>query len=210
MKKTLIWFTLIMVLIVFGSASAATKSTRSSSGYGGGKWALGGYVGYAFGFGDAFQDFEVGYRDPYTGEFVGISWENKLTFNLGAKVKYRYSPKLSFVGDLDYQAGDVDFKAGAGGYHYGVSDSYDFTAILADAVYTLSPEKVTTPYLNGGLGIYMDGDTNLGMNFGGGIEHFFQDNLALDVAAMFHIIFTSGQSTTYIQIKGGLNYYFGK
>jgi hypothetical protein len=125
-------------------------------------------------------------------------------------VKYRYSPKLSFVGHVDYQAGDVDFKAGSSLYHYGISDSYHFTAILTDAVYTLSPEKVTTPYINGGLGLYMDGDTNLGINMGGGIEHFFQDNLALDVAAMFHIIFTSGNSTTFIQLKGGLNYYFGK
>lgn len=103
----------------------------------------------------------------------------------------------------------MDFKAGAGGFRYGVSESYDWTAILADAVYTLSPEKKTTPYVNGGLGLYMDGDTNLGINLGGGIEHFFQNNLSLDAGAMFHMIFTSGQSTTYLQIKAGLNYYFG-
>jgi hypothetical protein len=156
-------------------------------------------VGYAFGFGDAFQEFK----------YFDYSWKNKLTFNVGAKVKYRYSPKLSLVGHLDYQAGDVDVKGAAGPYFGGIGGSYDWTALLADAVYTWSPEKKTAPYINGGPGLYMDGDTNLGINLGGGIEHFFQNNLALDAGAMFHIISTSGQSTTYLQIKAGLNYYFG-
>jgi hypothetical protein len=42
MKKIFIGFSMIMVLVMFSSASAVTKSTHSSAGYGGGKWGLGG------------------------------------------------------------------------------------------------------------------------------------------------------------------------
>ena len=90
-----------------------------------------------------------------------------------------------------------------------VSDSYDFTALLANVLYTLSPEKKTTPNVTGGLGIYMDGDTNPGINLGGGIEHFFQDNLSLDAGARFHMIFSEGDNVTFLQIRVGLMYYFG-
>lgn len=86
MKKICIGFMLLMVLVWFTSASAVTNSSHKSASAGGGKWALGGYVGYAFGFGDAFQDFKFGYHDPYTQEWVGYSWKNKLTFNLGRRL----------------------------------------------------------------------------------------------------------------------------
>lgn len=199
MKKLIILFSLVMVLAFFTSASAIDHT---------GKFAVGGFAGYAFGFGDAFKDQEFGYQDPYLG-FVGYSYKNKLTFCLGANVKYGLTPKLDLVGGIDYQAGDVDAKATMGGFSGGVSESYDWTAILANILYTFSPEKKTTPNLTGGLGIYMDGDTEIGMNLGGGVEHFFQNNLALDGGARFHMIFTEGESTTYLQIRVGLNYYFG-
>ena len=198
MKKITPLFTLVLVLTLATSVSAIDQK---------GKWALGGYAGYAFGFGDAFKEYSVGW---YGEDSYGWSVKNKLTFCLGAKVKYGLAPKLSLVGNLDYQAGDVDVKAKVPGlFAYTGSASYDWTAILGNIEYTLSPEKKTTPTLTGGLGFYMDGDTKLGMNVGGGIEHFFQNNLALDAGARFHMIFTEGESTTYLQIRAGLNYYFG-
>ena len=201
MKKTLIWFTLILVLFMFASASAATKSgTKATGGFGTGKFALGGNLGYSFGFGDAFKDYG----------FYGFKIKNKLGVSFGAKFKYKINPKFSLGGTLEYQGGSVDVEKTAG-YFVGNYDSgYHFTNLLASAIYQLNPQQKNSYYLAGGLGLYMDGDTNLGIHMGGGLEHFFQPNLALDAGARFHIIFTSGNSTTYLNIYAGVNYYFGQ
>jgi opacity protein-like surface antigen len=190
MKKISLLFILLFVLGSFASASAIDQT---------GKFAIGGYAGYAFGFGDAFKDYDFGY----------YSYKNKLTFCLGAKVKYGFKPNLALVGALDYQAGDVDVELKVPGFAYGASESYDWTAILGNVLYSFSPEKKTIPNLTGGVGLYMDGDTEMGINLGGGVEHFFQDNLALDAGARFHMIFTEGESTTYLQFLVGVMYYFG-
>ncbi len=190
MKKLCALFAVVMILAMVSPVSAIDQT---------GKFAIGGYAGYAFGFGDAFKDYDFGY----------YSFKNKLTYCLGAKVKYGLNPNLSLVGALDHQAGDVDVESKVPGFAYDVSEGYDWTAILGNLLYTFSPEKKTTPNLTAGLGLYMDGDTNLGMNLGGGIEHFFQDNLSLDAGARFHMVFTSGESTTYLQILVGVIYYLG-
>jgi len=202
MKKLSIFLTVFLLIIILGAPSWAIDQTK--------KFAIGGYAGYGFGFGDFFKDQEFGYYDPDLG-FVGYSFKNKLTFCFGAKAKYGLTPELALVGALDYQSGDVDVKAAAGGFAVGVSESYHWTGILANILYTLSPDKKTCPYLTGGVGYYMpeEGDSKPGINLGGGIEHFFQPNLALDAGARFHMIFTEDKNTTYIQILAGLNYYFG-
>ncbi len=199
MKKLCALFALVMILVLTTSALAIDHT---------GKFAIGGYAGYAFGFGDAFKDHEFGYYVPGYG-FYGWSVKNKLTYCVGAKAKYGLSPKLALVGALDYQAGDVEVKAAGSMAAFGGSTSYDWTAILGNVLYTLSPEKKTTPNLTGGVGFYMDGDTKLGINVGGGVEHFFQDNLSLDAGARFHMVFTEGESTTYLQIFAGVMYYLG-
>jgi hypothetical protein len=199
MKKLFALLAVVMMLFVFSSASAMDNT---------GKWAAGGYLGYSFGFGDAFKEHQFGYPIPGSG-FSSYSFQNKLGFCLGAQVKYGLKPKMDLVGNLDYQAGSVDVKGGAGGYSYDAGDSYDFTAILGNVLYTFSPEKKTTPNVTGGVGLYMDGDTNLGINLGGGIEHLLKKNLTLDAGARFHMIFSEGDKTTYLQIRAGVMYYFG-
>jgi len=97
-----------------------------------------------------------------------------------------------------------------GGWGGSYDNSYHFTNLLASAIYHLNPQQKNSYYLDGGLGLYMDGDTNLGIHMGGGLEHFFQPDLSLDAGARFHIIFTSGNSTTYLNIYAGVNYYFGQ
>jgi len=209
MKKLCIWFTLIMVLVMFVSASAATKSTHKSSGagFGIGKFAIGGNLGYSIGFGNAFKEYSWGY--PYNGGWYGYKFKNKLGVSFGAKFKYKINPKFSLGGTLEYQGGSVDVKHSGGFFGGSYNNSYHFTNLLASAIYNLKPQQKNSFYLAGGLGLYMDGNTNLGIHMGGGLEHFFQPNLSLDAGARFHVIFTSGETTTYINIYAGVNYYFG-
>jgi hypothetical protein len=199
MRNFSVFLVLVMILTLTSSANAIDQT---------GRFSIGGYLGYAFGFGDAFEDQEVGYYHPQRG-FVSWSYENDLSFCLGAKIKYGLNSNWALEGGLDYQSGDVDVKVATGVVAYGVDRSYDWTAILSNMVYTLSPDKKTTPNLTGGLGIYMDGGTELGINLGGGIEHFFQDNLSLDAGARFHMIFKGGSDITYLQIRAGVLYYLG-
>lgn len=201
MKKLSLLFTLLIVLGLFTSASAIDQK---------GKFALGGQLGYSFGFGDVFKERQFGYYDPEIG-FIGYKFQNKVTFSFGAKVKYGLTPNLALMGALDYQGGKAEVKAAAGGFAVGVSETYHWTGILANVLYSLSPEKKTAPYITGGGGFYIpsEGDSKPGINVGGGVEHFFQNNLALDAGARFHMIFTEDKSTTYVNIYAGLNYYFG-
>lgn len=211
MKKILIWFTLIVVLIAFGSASAATKSSnKATGGFGTSKFAIGGNLGYSIGFGNAFKEYSYGFYSPYYGDW-GWKIKNKLGFSIGGKFKYKINPKFSLLGILEYQGGSVDVTRTGSYWGGGASSSYHFTNLIANAVYHLNPQQKNTYYLDGGLGLYRgSGNTNAGINMGAGVEHFFQPDLALDGGARFHIIFTSGNSTTYLNIYAGVNYYFGK
>jgi hypothetical protein len=186
---------------MFASASAATtkESHKAISSFGAGKFAIGGNLGYSFGFGDAFKEYGV----------YGYKIQNKLGVSFGANFKYKINPKFSLRGTLEYQGGSVDVKH-SGYFIYNYDDSYHFTNLSASAIYHLNPQQKNTYYLDGGLGFYHGGDTHLGIHMGGGLEHFFQPNLALDAGARFHIIFTSGNSTTYLNIYAGVNYYFGQ
>jgi hypothetical protein len=199
MKRLRVLATVTLVLLLVGSASAIDQK---------GKWVLGAVAGYAFGFGDAFQE----HRFAFCIDEHGVTTyyrQNKLTFNLGAKVKYVLTPGLALEGALYHQAGYVDVKkVGMSPRGFGVSESYDWTVILVTFLHTLSQAKKTNPNITYGLGFYEHrGDTELGINLGGGIEHFFQNNPALDAGARFHMIFTPAW-TTWIQIYAGLMYYF--
>jgi len=188
MKKVSIFLALLLVVILV-SPSWAIDQTK--------KFAIGGYGGYSFGFGDVFKEYE----------FFGFKFQNKVTFSFGAKAKYGFTRNFALCGAVDYQSTKTDVE------FMGISESESghWLGLLVNGFYTLSPEKKTCPYLTGGVGYYIpdEGDSKPGINLGGGIEHFFQPNLALDAGARFHMIFTEDKNTTYIQILAGLNYYFG-
>ena len=199
MKKLSLLFGLVFVLGLFASASAIDQT---------GKFAVGGHLGYSFGFGDVFKEYEGVYGSPLTG-FEEYKYQNKVTYCFWGNIKYGLNPNLALMGIVDYQAGDVDASTGVTAY--GISDSYHWTSVLGNLLFNLSPEKITCPYFFGGGGLYIpeEGDSKPGINLGGGIEHFFQDNLALDVGARYHMIFTEEEKTNYLNVYAGLNYYFG-
>jgi len=199
MKKLTILFALIFVLGTFTSVSAIDRT---------GTFAVGGHLGYSFGFGDAFKEME--WTEQWGTSNWGFKYENKLTYSFWADLKYGLTPNFALMACVDYQAGDTDVSGTFGGYSGSASGTYDWTNVTGNAVVTLSPEKNTCPYLTFGTGIYFNEDISKpGINLGGGIEHFFQENLALDVGTRYHMIFTEGQNTNYINVYAGLNYYLG-
>jgi hypothetical protein len=201
MKKLSLLIGLLFVLGSFTSASALDQT---------GKFAVGGHFGYSFGFGDVFKEYEIGYDDPLTG-YWGLKYQNKVTYSFWGNVKYGLNPNLALMAVVDYQAGDVEVTGTVGDIGGSVSDSYHWTSVLGDLLFNLSPDNKTCPYFFGGGGLYIpeEGDSKPGINLGGGIEHFFQENLALDVGARYHMIFTEEQKTNYLNVYAGVNYYLG-
>jgi hypothetical protein len=195
MKKLLVLVTLVMVVALVSSASAINQK---------GKFSLGAYGGYGFGFGDVFKKYEFG---------GGYSVQNKITFSFGAKVKYGLTPNIALAGAIDYQGGKTEAKGDFEVFEISASENWHWMGILLNAVYVFSPEAKTSPYVTAGGGFYIPSqegaDSKPGINAGIGVEHFFQPNLALDAGLRFHMIMTEDKSTTYVQGLVGLNYYFG-
>jgi hypothetical protein len=216
MKKLTLLFSMLFILSSFVTALGFDQT---------GKFAIGAYGGYGVGFGDKFKKWE----------FEHGSSQNKLSFSFGAKAKYGFCKHVAFVGAVDYQAGKWE---GEDIYEYPYeypeykvtssqdevcpeSENWNWIGILGNVMYSISPEKKTSPYVTAGAGFYMpdEGDSKPGINLGAGVEHFFQPALALDAGARFHYIFleseeegedvASWDNITYVQIYFGIIYYFG-
>jgi hypothetical protein len=200
MKKLSIF---VGILFILGSFSSAVAIDRT------GTFAVGGHCGYSFGFGNIFDKYEVSGYELGLGSW-SASYQNKVTYSFWGNVRYGLNPNWTLMASVDYQAGDVEASADIVGLGGSVSDSYHWTSILGNALVTLTPEKNTCPYFTFGGGIYFNEDISKpGVNLGGGIEHFFQENLALDAGARYHMIFTENDNTNYLNVYGGINYYIG-
>lgn len=110
---------------------------------------------------------------PGYGDYYTYSIKNKLGISFGAKFQYKINPKFSLGGTLEYQGGSADVETPGGFYGGNYDDSYHFNNLLASAIYHLNPQEKNSYYLAGGLDLYMDGDSNIGIHMGGGLEHFF-------------------------------------
>ena len=200
MKKLSLLIGLLFVLGSFASASAMDQT---------GKWAVGGHAGYSFGFGDAFKEYQWNSGDLLTG-YEEFAYQNKVTYSFWGNIRYGLNPNWTMMAVVDYQAGDVDLTGTVGDITGNISDTYHWTGVLGNLLFNVTPEKNTCPYFFGGGGLYIpnEGDSKPGINLGGGIEHFFQENLALDFGTRFHTIFTEDQNTNYLNVYAGFNYYF--
>ena len=200
MKKLSLLIGLLFVLGSFASASAMDQT---------GKWAVGGHLGYSFGFGDAFKEYQWNSGDLLTG-YEESAYQNKVTYSFWGNIRYGLNPNWTMMAVVDYQAGDVDLTGTVGDITGNISDTYHWTGVLGNLLFNVTPEKNTCPYFFGGGGLYIpnEGDSKPGINLGGGIEHFFQENLALDFGTRFHTIFTEDQNTNYLNVYAGFNYYF--
>lgn len=194
MKRVTLLLVVVMILMLAVSASAIDQK---------GKFSLGAYGGYGFGFGDVFKKYDYGL----------YSVQDKITFCFGAKIKYGLTPNVALAGAIDYQGVKTEAKGSFMGYGLTASKNWHWMGILLNAVYVFSPAAKTSPYVTAGGGYYIPSltgaDSKPGINAGIGVEHFFQPNLALDAGARFHMIMTKDKSTTYVVGQVGLNYYFG-
>lgn len=147
---------------------------------------VGGYGSYGFGFGNAFEN-------------------STLEFGLGGCVSYHINANMGVVGFVDYQTQKSDDG----------DDTSSWMAISGSFAYFLASEGNTVPYLIGGPGIYVPSeegsDTEFGFNFGGGVLHFFQPEIAVNGGARFHYIAVSGDedALTYVEFFVGASFFFG-
>jgi opacity protein-like surface antigen len=192
MKKLVILLTSMVFLTSVSSAFAIDQK---------GKIAIGGYGGYAFGFGGFFDKYEEG----------DFTYHNKTTYCLGGKIKYELTPNFALAGAVDYQAGEFVTEGYDIFWDVLGREEWSWTGILANFVYDFNPEAKTNPYLTAGIGYYIPsvGDSKPGLNVGMGVERLYYDNLSLEFGGRLHIIFTEWVNTTYFQIYAGLIFYPG-
>jgi hypothetical protein len=190
MKKLVVVFTVIMLLVLVSSAFALDQK---------GRIAFGGYGGYAVGFGDFFKSWDFG--------DLG-SFQNKPTFAFGGKAKYGFAPNMSVMGTVEYQSGKAESELNIPGMpSMSESTNWNWIGIMANIQYMLTPEKTTCPYLTAGGGFYIpdEGDGKPGINLGVGVEHFLRENIALDGGARFHMVFFKSEDNVVEDGDGGLS-----
>jgi opacity protein-like surface antigen len=201
MKTFLASLALMLTLISFTSASAMDRT---------GKGAISFYLGHGLGLGGVFQDKEFARYQPGHG-WTSIRINNELSYSLGARVKAGLSPNISLVVVWDHQEVDAEATMSLNGLRLRDREDYYWNVISANIESALDTERSTVPNISGGFGMYMpeEGDSKPGINMGAGLEHFLKDNTALDLGFRFHLIYTEGDYTSYVQFFAGMIHYFG-
>ncbi len=186
MKKAI---TITFVLLLAAAAVSAEDLT--------GQMYATGYVGYALGFGDAFEDYE----DEFSESSVSP------TFNLGGQFFYGLKENIMIGGELYFQNIKAEVKTKAFGGFEGseVSNSEFNTNVLANALYAFNhtPEKAL--FGIGGIGLY-DGD--LGLNAGIIYQKAVSENFTLFGMPRFHMLL-SDPSGFILQLSVGASFPIG-
>ncbi len=138
--------------------------------------------------------FHVGKTMP-RGTFNN-NYDSDLSLTLD--YEYRYSPQLTAVALLGYNRFDASTTV--------VSDTYWWN-LSANIKYTFAP-NIWTPYINGGLGIYVpkSGSSKPGINLGAGLDYTLRADLIFELGVDYHNIFTRGSNTEYLVPHIGLVY----
>lgn len=176
-----------------------------------GKMLVGGFLDYAIGFGDVFKDYE------FTVEDVTVKEETSLGLSFGGKFFFGLAQKIMIGVVVDYQT--IKYKGSVEGDLGGFEDlfSYDETenwiSFNGNVLVLFSPEKKLCPYVEAGPGYYMpsheEADGEIGVNAGLGLIYMMSPTMAIDLGARGHMIFTEGESTTYVEAHGGIVLFFG-
>lgn len=162
-----------------------------------GRWGINGNVGVLFPVGDLSDVADTSF---VFGEKLLYGFRN----NFLLEVNVSYSP-LSEDADLDA---------------LGINADLSVLELTGGVRYLLAPYGRMTPYLSGGLGIYISssnvkvsplgfssGETNteadVGLHLGGGLMYFFTDSTALDMQGRLHV-----SNPDYFAITGGLSFFF--
>jgi hypothetical protein len=170
-----------------------------------GVWELAASAGPSVPTGSFADGFETGYN---LGGQLGIYAAPNL--GLGVGILYnRLSAKESLVLEAtDSLATSADVEI------------WEFTAF---GKYLFLPESRTRPYIKAQAGAYYTDAkvdlaepgyfskfdaTNFGLGGGLGVQHRIPRSVGLFAEAMYVVVFTSDESTPYVSVRGGVNFYF--
>jgi len=201
MKRTLAVLALVCTMVSFSSASAIDRT---------GKTAISLHLGHGIGFEGVFEEREFNHWFPDYG-LARVSVDNKLSYSWGARVKTGLSPSVSLVVGWDHQEVSVEATMSLNGLRLRDREDFHWNILSVNIESALNTKRSTVPNISGGFGMYMpeEGDSEPGINMGAGLEHFLKDNTALDLGFRFHLIFTEGDYTSYVQFFAGMIHYFG-
>jgi hypothetical protein len=187
----------VVCLLLAASASAQMQDFTGQT------WATG-HLGYAFGMGDAFQD----YSDPYTG--AELSSDAGIGF--GGQFYYGVKPNMLIGGELMFQQYKVSLHMPAnlslGIPEIDESDSQTELNILANTMFAVSQSRTSALFLMGGTGLYDFGGTELGLNTGLFWRKQVSDNVHLFGMPRLHVVFAD-TTPMMIQFTMGAQFSLG-
>ncbi len=127
-----------------------------------GKSLLSGNMGYAFGMGDAFQN--------YTEPFTNTEFSSGPGIGFSGQYYYGVNDKLLIGGEVMFQSYTFEMTAPANLAlslpAVDISESTTETNVLVNAMYAVNQTRNSTLFLIGGTGFYDFGGMELGLNSG--------------------------------------------
>lgn len=158
-----------------------------------GEMFVNGYVGYALGFGDAFEDYETDF----------FEFSVSPTFNLGGQFFYGMKENIMIGGELYFQNISAESEDKTSGVS--VSDSEFDANILANGLYAFNHTEEKATFGIAGLGLY-DGD--LGLSAGIIYQQKVGESIMLFGMPRFHLLFTD-PSGYMLQLSVGASFPIG-
>jgi opacity protein-like surface antigen len=129
-----------------------------------------------------------------------------------------FNPGPNFGFDLEYRITPTFSLEGIYGFHRFNGDTIGPFTLSDVTLHQFSANgKVyggsapMRPFFNFGGGAYVftpGGNTHGGLNFGGGFQFDVAPNVAIDTMYNFHNVFTSGSSTQFSTVQGGVRFRF--
>ena len=129
---------------------------------------------------------------------------------------FNTGPNIAF--DLEYRINRTFSLEGIYGYHRFNGEQFGTLRVADLSLHQFSVNgKVyggsspTRPFFNFGGGAYVfypGASTHAGLNVGAGVQHDISPNFAVEGVYNFHNIFTSGSSTRFSTLQGGVRFRF--
>jgi len=178
----------MLVLCLMMSGSAIAENGNGMKGW----MLISPYVGYSFGFGDAFKDYE----------FLGETWSRDAGISFGGAYHYGVSPMFLVGGELGFQSYKTEVSVGG----LSVSDSEIKMNIIGSGLYALSwTENEQAFFVTFGAGYY-GGWEAIGLNGGILYSKMVNDKYPLFLMPRIHIVFDDPDTAMMFQILFGISF----
>jgi hypothetical protein len=155
---------------------------------------------------------------PVTGGFKrwGLSLHAGTSFPHG-NFNTLFSPGGNFGVDLEYRINPNFSLEGIYTFHHFRGETFGAVTVDDINIHQFSingkvygSSSPVRPFFNFGGGAYKfdPGSTRGGLNVGGGVQFDVTSNIAIDTMYNFHNVFTSGSSTRFSTLQGGVRFRF--